>query len=85
MAARPRLRRLQDCTQLASTFGRQDQSVLQALAEAQFLVRKGQRPDLYALLGVKGVGSKASEKEIRQVRHATRLWPLPTSGCPSCE
>ena len=35
------------------------------LAEAQFLVRKSQREDLYALLGVKGVGSKASEKEIR--------------------
>lgn len=44
---------------------RSDQTVLQKLAEAQFLVKKSQRPDLYALLGVKGVGSKASEKEIR--------------------
>ena len=33
--------------------------------EAQFLVKKAQRPDLYKLLGVSGVGSKASEKEIR--------------------
>ena len=45
---------------------RSDQSILQKVAEAQFLVKKSQRPDLYALLGVKGVGSKASEKEIRQ-------------------
>ena len=29
-------------------------------------MRKAEREDLYALLGVKGVGSKASEKEIRQ-------------------
>jgi len=42
-----------------------DQSVLQKAAEAQFLVKKSEREDLYALLGVKGVGSKASEKEIR--------------------
>jgi DnaJ family protein C protein 7 len=33
--------------------------------EAQFLVRKSQRKDLYGVIGVKGVGSKASEKEIR--------------------
>lgn len=39
--------------------------MLQKVAEAQFLVRKSEREDLYALLGVKGVGSKASEKEIR--------------------
>ena len=45
---------------------RNDQQVLQKVAEAQFLVKKSQRPDLYALLGVKGMGSKASEKEIRQ-------------------
>ena len=44
---------------------RSDQSVLQKLMEAQFLIKKAQRPDLYALLGVQGVGSKASEKEIR--------------------
>ena len=44
---------------------RHDQSVLQKVAEAQFLVRKSQRKDLYGLLGVKGLGSKASEKEIR--------------------
>jgi DnaJ-class molecular chaperone len=42
-----------------------DHSVLQKAAEAQFLVKKSEREDLYALLGVKGVGSKASEKEIR--------------------
>ena len=30
------------------------------------MVKKAQRPDLYQLLGVSGVGSKASEKEIRQ-------------------
>ena len=35
------------------------------VAEAQFLVRKSKRPDLYALLGVSGVGSAKSEKEIR--------------------
>jgi DnaJ family protein C protein 7 len=39
-----------------------DQAVVSKLAEAQFLVRKAARPDLYAALGV---GSKASEKEIR--------------------
>jgi len=33
-----------------------DQSVLQKAAEAQFLVKKSEREDLYALLGVKGVG-----------------------------
>jgi DnaJ family protein C protein 7 len=44
---------------------RSDQQVLQKVAEAQFLVRKSQRPDLYKLLGVQGVGSVASEKEIR--------------------
>ena len=44
---------------------RHDQSVLQKVAEAQFLVKKSQRKDLYALIGVKGMGSKASEKEIR--------------------
>ena len=44
---------------------RSDQRVLQKLSQAQFLLRKSQRPDLYALLGVKGVGSKASEREIR--------------------
>ena len=32
------------------------------LHEARFLVRKSQRPDLYALLGV---GAKASEREIK--------------------
>ena len=45
---------------------RSDQSILQKLMEAQFLVKKAQRPDLYKLLGIGGVGSKASEKEIRQ-------------------
>ena len=44
---------------------RSDQSVLTELSKAQFLVKKSKRPDLYGLLGVKGVGSKASEKEIR--------------------
>ena len=44
---------------------RSDQQVLQKVAEAQFLVKKAQRPDLYALLGVTGMGCKASEKEIR--------------------
>ena len=42
-----------------------DQSVLQKVAEAQFLVKKAQRKDLYALIGIKGVGSAKSEKEIR--------------------
>ena len=44
---------------------RQDQRVLEKVAEAQFLVKKSERKDLYGLLGVKGVGSKASEREIR--------------------
>lgn len=52
---------LQQC--FANVHGaRHDQSVLQKLAEAQFLIRKANRPDIYAKLGV---GSKASEKEIR--------------------
>ena len=45
---------------------RSDQSIVQKLMEAQFLVKKAQRPDLYKLIGVPGVGAKASEKEIRQ-------------------
>lgn len=44
---------------------RSDQAVLQKVVEAQFLVKKSERDDLYALLGVTGVGSKASEKEVR--------------------
>jgi len=55
---------LQQCVQHADG-ARSDQSVLQKLAEAQFLIRKANRPDLYAKLGVEGMGSKASEKEIR--------------------
>jgi len=39
-----------------------DQEVLRKLSDAQFLLRKSQREDLYGTLGVK---SKASEKEIR--------------------
>ncbi|KAL1519757.1 hypothetical protein AB1Y20_023265 [Prymnesium parvum] len=55
---------LQQCVARAEG-ARGDQQVLGKLAEAQFLIRKAARPDLYALLGVTGVGSKASEKEIR--------------------
>ena len=55
---------LEACIQ-AEPSRQQDQALLGKLAEAQFLVKKAQREDLYALLGVKGVGSKASDKEIR--------------------
>ena len=48
----------------------QDQSIVNKLAEAQFLVKKSQREDLYGLFGV---GTKASEKEIRQVTLALTL------------
>ena len=44
---------------------RNEQPLLQKLSEAQFLVRKSERKDLYKLVGIEGVGSKASEKEIR--------------------
>lgn len=54
---------LEQC--ISSGPGAQERSVHEKLHEAQFLVRKSQRPDLYKLLGVQGLGSKSSEKEIR--------------------
>jgi hypothetical protein len=54
---------LEQC--IASGPGRSAREVHEKFAEAQFLVRKEKRPDLYALVGITGVGCKASEKEIR--------------------
>jgi DnaJ family protein C protein 7 len=58
---------LEQC--VASGPGAQERSVHEKLAQAQFLVRKAARPELYALLGCSSVGSaaqaKASEKELR--------------------
>ena len=53
---------LEQC--VASGPGAQERSAHEKLAEAQFLVKKAARPDLYARLGYKA-GSKASEKELR--------------------
>ena len=55
--------------------GAQERSVHEKLHEAQFLVKKAQRPDLYKLLGVPGLGAKASEKEIRSAyKRAALEW-----------
>ena len=49
----------------SDTSRRSEQPLLQKLAEAQFLLKRSQRKDLYKLVGIEGVGSKASEREIR--------------------
>jgi len=61
--------------------GREDRSVHEKLAEAEFLVKKSKRVDLYALLGVE-YGSKASEPEIKKAykKAAMRLHPDKQGG-----
>ena len=49
------------------------------LAEAQFLVKKAQRPDLYALLGV---GSKASPASLPSHKHPATSTARPSPSPP---
>jgi hypothetical protein len=74
--------RMQECVSHGP--GREDRAAHAKLQQAQFLVKKSQRVDLYELLGVQG-RERASVREIRcahcsaSVRPASPAW---TGGVP---